>query len=53
MVEQDEMTSIKITKEHQHQQEIKHTHRYNPVTDAEHQHRVSKNDINTSFYNED
>ena len=42
MVEQDKMTAINITKEHQHEQEIKHTHGYNPVTDAEHEHRVIK-----------
>jgi len=53
MVESDKMTSIKITKEHQHQQELKHTHGFNPVTDVDHEHRVSKDDISTTFYKED
>ena len=53
MVESNEMTSINITKEHQHQQEIKHSHDYNPVKDGEHEHSISKDDISTSFYNED
>ena len=53
MIQDTDSTGIKINKEHRHDIEFNHTHKYDDSLESDHLHSVQEQDITKDYYSED
>ena len=51
--EQVEISGIKINKEHRHDVQFNHTHKYDHSMEEDHLHRVEDEDVPKDYYTDD
>ena len=50
MIQDGEVTGIKIDKEHQHDFKFVHTHKFEHNTEGEHNHTLEEQDVDTNYF---